>query len=106
MASLIPRRPCKARSTVPMETLASSAIRWMPLFFLSMRDARVFLTSRVIKSIHGEQRQSSTRRKSASPRQSYFSTTLNFVSIKSTEFPPTMIRNVPGSTTRCISRFK
>jgi hypothetical protein len=27
---LIPSRPCKARSTVPIETLASSAIKWIP----------------------------------------------------------------------------
>src|SRR5213079_1627669 len=28
--SLIPARPCSARSTVPMDTCASSAIKWIP----------------------------------------------------------------------------
>src|SRR5260370_13410969 len=36
----------------------------------------------------------------------YLSSTVSFVSARSTELPPAMILKVPGSTTRCISRFK
>src|SRR5215475_2258660 len=36
----------------------------------------------------------------------YFATTSSFPSIKSTELPPTITLNDPGSTTRCISRLK
>src|SRR5882724_200070 len=31
--SLIPARPCKARSTVPIETFARRAMSWMPTVF-------------------------------------------------------------------------
>src|SRR5580700_5424195 len=34
VASLMPPRPCNARSTVPMDTFAISAIRWIPCFSL------------------------------------------------------------------------
>ncbi len=34
VTSLMPVRPCGARSTVPIETLASSAIWWIPALFI------------------------------------------------------------------------
>ena len=36
----------------------------------------------------------------------YFATTFNVVSIRSCEFPPTMILKEPGSTTLCMSRLR
>ena len=40
------------------------------------------------------------------PGTFHFATTFSVVSIRSTELPPTMILNVPGSTTRCMSRLR
>src|SRR5580704_16595181 len=34
VVSLMPPRPCSARSTAPIETYAISAIRWIPCFSL------------------------------------------------------------------------
>src|SRR6185312_2347737 len=34
VASLIPPRPCNARSTVPIDTFAISAIKWIPCLSL------------------------------------------------------------------------
>src|SRR5437016_3366779 len=36
----------------------------------------------------------------------HLSITFNFVSIRSMEFPPTIMVKIPGSTTRCMSRFR
>src|SRR5713101_7002904 len=47
VASLIPPRPCRARSTVPIETLASSAIKWIPrLSFFIRRSSQQVACSR------------------------------------------------------------
>src|ERR1700733_5960421 len=37
VSSLIPARPCNARSTVPMDTSAISAINWIPRLFFFIR---------------------------------------------------------------------
>src|SRR5689334_1446463 len=42
----------------------------------------------------------------AGPFHFYFATTSSLPSTRFTELPPTIILNVPGSTTRCISRFR
>src|SRR5437588_13121200 len=49
--SLIPPRACNARSTVPIDTFAISAIRWIPLLFLATPDARNSLGSRLTRFV-------------------------------------------------------
>ena len=40
------------------------------------------------------------------PHTYHFATAVRVVSMRSTELPPTMILNVPGSTTLCMSRSR
>ena len=49
-ALLMPGRPCKARSTVPIDTFASSAILCMPLRFISSCRGGHFAAYEVLQS--------------------------------------------------------
>src|ERR1700692_1394797 len=48
VASLMPPRPCNARSTVPIDTFAISAIRWIPCFSLLIDRTPRFRAQRVL----------------------------------------------------------